>query len=144
MFIILIIIIITIIMIITIITIFWIQHYQNLFSPCFSNPDLCVLESPSALRAIILCILLFITQIWNKLQQNISFPPQLQVFPVLGCCLSCCIKEKCLSQCLKGLSHGSIFLLFFIKHLSLGHCFSPLIVFAYNFKFAEIFKFKVD
>jgi hypothetical protein len=35
-------------------------------------------------------------------------------------------------------------LVFFVKHLPLGHCFTPLSVFANNFEFKEIFKLKVD
>ncbi len=35
-------------------------------------------------------------------------------------------------------------LVFFVKHLSLGHCFTPLSVFANNFELTEIFKLKVD
>jgi hypothetical protein len=33
---------------------------------------------------------------------------------------------------------------FFVKHLLLGHCLTPLSVFANNFEFTEILKFKVD
>jgi hypothetical protein len=35
-------------------------------------------------------------------------------------------------------------LVFFVKHLPLGHCFTPLSVFANHFEFTEIFKLKVD
>jgi hypothetical protein len=35
-------------------------------------------------------------------------------------------------------------LVFFVKHLPLGHCFTPLSVFANNFEFTEIFELKVD
>jgi hypothetical protein len=33
---------------------------------------------------------------------------------------------------------------FFVKHLPLGHCFSPLSVFANHFEFTEIFELKVN
>ncbi len=33
---------------------------------------------------------------------------------------------------------------FFVKHPPLGHCFTPLSVYANNFEFTEIFKLKVD
>jgi hypothetical protein len=33
---------------------------------------------------------------------------------------------------------------FFVKHLPLGHCFTPLSVFANNFEFTQIFELKVD
>ncbi len=41
-------------------------------------------------------------------------------------------------------SHEIFDLWFFVKHLPLGHCFTPLNVFANNFEFTEIFKLKVD
>ncbi len=33
---------------------------------------------------------------------------------------------------------------FFVKHLPLGHCFTPSSAFANNFEFTEIFELKVD
>ncbi len=35
-------------------------------------------------------------------------------------------------------------LVFFVKHLPLGHCFTPSSAFANNFEFTEIFELKVD
>ncbi len=35
-------------------------------------------------------------------------------------------------------------LVFFVKHIPLGHCLTPLSVFENNFEFTEIFEFKVD
>ncbi len=52
---------------------------------------------------------------------------------------------KCLLTYLKEtVSRDFLPLGFFVKHLPLGHCFTPLNVFANNIEFTEIFELKVD
>ncbi len=52
-----------------------------------------------------------------------------------------CQTEKLLKETV---SRDFLPLVFFVKYIPLGHCFTLLSVFANNFEFTEIFEFKVD
>jgi hypothetical protein len=52
--------------------------------------------------------------------------------------------QNCILLLKETVSRDFLPLVFFVKHLPLGHCFTPLSAFANNFEFTEIFKLKVD